>query len=202
MCVAPVLIPVMVGACRPGSRGSALPPDPTPGDAAAPAGEGDAREAPGDVLVATIPRLDGGVLQLEALRGAPLVLVLGATADPAFDDVRGSIESLVGRHAGLRVVVVAMDPTEDVVPRTWPGGPQSVVLGWDPQGALAARLQVRTLPTIFVLDRDGRLALVRGGASATALAEIEAVTDALATDAAGSGTGRSDARTPDARTPE
>jgi hypothetical protein len=37
-------------------------------------------------------------------------------------------------------------------------------LGWDPQGALAARLQVAALPTVVVLDRGGRISFVQGGA--------------------------------------
>ena len=31
------------------------------------------------------------------------------------------------------------------------------VVAYDPQGALAARLQVRALPTVFVVDRGGVL---------------------------------------------
>ena len=58
----------------------------------------------------------------------------------------------------LAVIVVAMD-NERATLSPEPGlrGP-GFDLGWDPQGALAARLQAAALPTVVVLDREGRVA--------------------------------------------
>jgi hypothetical protein len=42
--------------------------------------------------------------------------------------------------------------------------PRGFDLGWDPQGALAARLQAAALPTVVILDRRGRITFVQAGA--------------------------------------
>lgn len=141
----------------------------------------DAREAPGEVLQAVVPLLDGGTLDLETLRGTPLVLALASTAADTFTPIRAALEELIAQHPeGLAVIVVATDPRAELVPRAWPGGPGSVHVGWDPQGALATRLQVRTLPTLFVLDRDGRVLAVHGGTDPAALKAVTAAADAAA----------------------
>ena len=162
-------------ACAP--KASPTPATTTPATEPANGGR-DAREAPGEVLQAIVPLLDGGTLDLATLRGTPVVLALAATTDESFAPVRVALEDLIARHPeGLAVIVVATDPEPDRVPRTWPGGPGSVHVGWDPQGALATRLQVRTLPTLFVLDADGRVVTVRGGREPPVLEDVTFATD-------------------------
>lgn len=167
-------------ACAP--KASPTPATTTP--AAEPANGGrDAREAPGEVLEAIVPLLDGGTLDLATLRGTPVVLALATTTDPSFAPLRTELEALIARHPErLALIVVATDPDPDLVPRTWPGGPGSVHVGWDPQGALATRLQVRTLPTIFVLDGKGRVVTVRGGSKPGVITEVASAADAAVAD--------------------
>lgn len=151
----------------------------------------EAKQAPGEVLEAVVPLVDGGTLDLASLRGTPVVLVLATTADDTFAPIRAALEELVARHPeGLAIVVVATDPAPELVPRTWPGGPTSVHVGWDPQGALATRLQVRTLPTHFVLNREGRVVVVRGGSEPAALDEITSAATRTAASAAPENAGR------------
>lgn len=170
---------VMAAACAP-SR-SRVPSTAAPTEAPAAEAPADAREAPGEVLEAVVPLIDGGTLDLATLHGTPVVLAMGVTTDEAFAPIRSAIEDLVARHDGeLVVIVVATDAEAEAVSRVWPGGPDAVHLGWDPQGALATRLQVRTLPTLFVLDREGRVVVVRAGRDRAALDEVVAAADRAA----------------------
>lgn len=170
-------------ACAPVGASSTSTTAPTTDQGSAPR---EARQAPGELLEAVVPLVDGGTLDLATLRGTPVVLVLAATGGDTFAPIRAGLEDLIARHPDrLTVVLVATDPDADLVPRAWPGGPQSVHVGWDPQGALAARLQVRTLPTLFVLDREGRVLTVRGGTERAALDEIEATVARAAADRSG-----------------
>ena len=136
------------------------PATPPPDDGAGtPAVEREpaARERPGDELTATIPLADGTTLELESLRGRPVVLAL---APPVGEDAL-ALAKLVTKAAAphgaepVVVLVASGEPTVfDSLAESDGGGR---VFAYDPQGALATRLQVRGLPTIFVLDRNGRL---------------------------------------------
>jgi hypothetical protein len=73
----------------------------------------------------------------------------------------------------LAVIVVALD-SERAALSPEPGvRGRGFDLGWDPQGALAARLQVAALPTVVVLDRSGRVAFIQGGAPPGSTVAIE-----------------------------
>jgi hypothetical protein len=56
-------------------------------------------------------------------------------------------------------VLVASDPQADALDDIL----SPVRLGWDPQGAVAARLSVARLPTVFILDVEGRVVVVKAG---------------------------------------
>ncbi len=136
-------------AATPGSDDTASP-EPADGPPAA-------RERPGDVVTATIPLADGTTLELESLRGRPVVLAL---APPAGEDARALatlVSEAAGGHGGEPVVVLVASGDPTAFDALAEDGDGARVIAYDPQGALATRLQVRALPTVFVVDRQGRL---------------------------------------------
>jgi hypothetical protein len=114
------------------------------------------RAPAGEVLDAIIPLYSGGSLALADLRGRAVVLEITASYAPQWSRTPAVWLDLVARHPDLAIVTVALD-VEQTALRAWETDPPPFVLGWDPQGALAARLQAARLPTVVVLDRGGRL---------------------------------------------
>lgn len=119
------------------------------------------RAPAGPPLELSIPDGRGGTLDLADLRGRVVLLDLFASwCEPC----RYSLPfyaSLAERHAeeGLVLVAVSLDteeaPLRQFLERVAPGLP---VLR-DATGEVAERLQPKALPTLFVLDREGRLRL-------------------------------------------
>jgi hypothetical protein len=97
------------------------------------------------------------VLALASLRGKVVILELN---DAAHRDAAAELDytALAERsQARLAIVMVALDRDG------WPDDAPPYLLGWDPQGALAARLRAAALPTVIVLDTEGRIAHQYGG---------------------------------------
>lgn len=131
--------------------------------------------ATGELLDATIPLVDGDGLPLGDLRGRVVVLELTTTEEKRWPETFPFYARLLQQHGPdrLAVVVVALDHERAALsPEPGVRG-RGFDLGWDPQGALAARLQVATLPTVVVLDRRGRVAFVQGGAPPGSTSAIE-----------------------------
>ncbi len=137
---------------------------------------------PGELLAAIVPLVDGHGLDLERLRGRVVVLELTATWADRWAEAYPFYTRLLQQHSPdrLAVVLVAMDSERATLsPEPGVRGP-GFDLGWDPQGALAARLQAAALPTVVVLDRQGRIAFVQGGAPEGGTRAIEdGIRDAL-----------------------
>lgn len=166
---------VLLAACRaaPAPPHPTLAPDP-PESLPDPIKTPVNRE-PGELLEATVPLIDGDGLPLAGLRGRVVVLELTATWADRWPEAFAFYTRLLQQHGPdrLAVVVVAMD-NERAALSPEPGlRGQGFDLGWDPQGALAARLQVAALPTVVVLDRNGRVAFVQGGAPPGSTVAIE-----------------------------
>lgn len=146
------------------------PPAPLPDPVHAPV-----NREPGELLEATVPLVDGAGLPLSELRGRVVVLELSATWADRWSESFAFYNRLLQQHGPerLAVVVVAMD-SERATLSPEPGvRARGFDLGWDPQGALAARLQVAALPTVVVLDRGGRIIFVQGGSPPGATQAIE-----------------------------
>ncbi|MFO0632048.1 MAG: hypothetical protein U0168_04280 [Nannocystaceae bacterium] len=159
---------LLLAACR--------PPTPAPVEpAATPAGaRPPSRHAPGEQVDANVPLQAGGVLPLSSLRGRVVIIevVDAAHRDAAVEADYGVLVDQLG--AAVEVVLVSLDPDG------WHGDAPPLQLGWDPQGALAARLQAATLPTVIVLDAEGRVAFQYAGARASGHAEVLATVRRLA----------------------
>ncbi|MBX7079360.1 MAG: hypothetical protein K1X88_09260 [Nannocystaceae bacterium] len=159
---------LLLAACRPATPATAQP-------AAAPSGAlPPSRHAAGEQIDANVPLQAGGVLPLASLRGRVVIIevVDAAHRDAAAEaDYRALLEQL---GDAVEVVLVSLDADG------WHGDAPPVQLGWDPQGALAARLQAATLPTVIVLDAEGRVAFQYAGARERGHAEVLATARRLA----------------------
>ena len=126
------------------------------------------RYAAGESLEATIPLLGGESLELASLRGRPVLLEISASWEVGWAEAHDFYAELEAEHAELEVIVISADGTDEALTAL----PAGLRAGWDPAGALAAKFSVATFPTMFVLDREGRIVAVVNGWSDTVRAEI------------------------------
>lgn len=153
-----LLAALLVLACTPTAPRKAPPSTP-------PSTLPPSRHAAGEVVDANVPLPDGGVLGLAELRGKLVVLELVDTAhrDAAVESDYAKVQS---EAPDVEIVMVSLDA------EGWVGDVPPFRLGWDPQGALGARLLVASVPTVMLLDRDGRVAAQYSGARAPGHAEL------------------------------
>jgi hypothetical protein len=120
----------------------------------------------GEVLELTVPLMGGRWQPLAELRGKAVLLELSTASAPGRDAAQARWWALAEREGErVAVVCVAMDAEASALPERWVDDPPPFVLGWDPQGALAARLGARALPTVVLLDASGRIVGVYEGAA-------------------------------------
>lgn len=131
--------------------------DDTPSDPLLPSEP--ANRAAGDELEATITVAGGGAIELSSLRGRPVLLEISASWEPGFAEAHALYVELLAADPELAVIVVVADPDDGALV----GLPAGCTHAWDPAGALAAKLSVASFPTMFVLDRDGRISAVVSG---------------------------------------
>ena len=123
------------------------------------------RNNPGEQLDLVIPLPGGDILPLAQLRGRVVVLELTRAANPGWPETFAFYNRLLREYGPdrLAVVVVAVDPERAALSPEPDVRVHGFELGWDPQGALAARLQAAALPTVIVLDREGRISSAQAG---------------------------------------
>ncbi|WP_181233387.1 peroxiredoxin family protein [Enhygromyxa salina] len=132
-----------------------------------------ANRAAGEELEATIPVVGGRSFELSSLRGQPVLLEISASWEPGFVEAHDLYAELLGEHSELEVIVIVADPADAGLEGLSP----AFTLAWDPAGALAAKFSVATFPTMFVIDRSGRITRVVNGWDDAVRAEL---TDAVA----------------------
>jgi hypothetical protein len=118
-----------------------------------------ANRSSGDELDATIPVVGGESLELSSLRGRPVLLEISASWEQGFAEAHALYAELLAKHPELAVVLVVADPAD----ASLDGLGDEFILAWDPAGALAAKLTVATMPTMFVIDRSGHISVVVNG---------------------------------------
>jgi hypothetical protein len=119
----------------------------------------------GQVLELTIPLVGGGRRALAELRGRPVLLELADAGSGERERAQARWRALVEREGdAVAVVCVALDAEATALPTSWVEDPPPFVLGWDPQAALAARMQLVVLPTVVLLDAGGVIVGVYEGA--------------------------------------
>lgn len=143
--------------------------------------EQPANREPGEQLELTIPLLGEDPLALASLRGRPVVLDISSSSEQGWAAMHAFEHELALAHPDVVVIVVGLDPDAGALA----GLPSNLRAAWDPDGALAARLSLAILPTVFVLDRQGRIvALLSGYDEEDTLAVLgQAVDEALASPA-------------------
>ena len=179
----PLLLSLLLAGC-PAQQPTTPPPDDglVDGDDATPIIPAEpANKAEGDVLDATIPLVGGDSLELASLRGRPVLVEISASWELGFEEAHALYAELVAEHAQLVVIVVVADPPE--ASAKLDGLPPELTLAWDPAGALAAKLSVATFPTMFVIDRGGRIHTVVNGWSDEVRDALTAATAAVVADA-------------------
>jgi hypothetical protein len=154
---------LVASACRPpvtpappsGELNPSVDFEPTPLEPAEPA-----NKKAGDQLDLLIPGVEDEYIDLAALRGKTVVLAVSGTTEAHWAELLAWLEQVQEADpAGRAAILVASDPEPDALD----GVMSSVRLGWDPQGAVAARLSVARLPTVFLIDPQGQVQVVTPG---------------------------------------
>jgi hypothetical protein len=129
-----------------------------------------ANRAAGDELEATITVAGGEAIELSSLRGRPVLLEISASWEPGFGAAHDLYAELLAAHPELAVIVVLAEPDDGALV----GLPSGLTPAWDPAGALAAKLSVASFPTMFVIDRSGRISVVVNGWSDAVAEQLRA----------------------------
>lgn len=111
--------------------------------------------APGFALL----DLDGGTVQLEALRGRPVVLNFWATWCPPCREEMPAMQRLYDRHKarGLVLVAVSLDADPALVPPYVKASKLTFPIALDPKAEVGNKYGVRALPSSFVVDKHGKM---------------------------------------------
>ncbi len=173
-------IPLLIASGCPRANTSATPapaeaePDPLPDLPVLP--ETAANREAGQQLDLTIPLLGAEAIDLASLRGRPVVLDISASWEAGWTETHALEFELATQHPELAVIIVAAEPDA----RSLANLPIELMSAWDPAGALAAKLSVAIFPTLFVLDREGKiLAVLSGYDDETLIALSQAIDEAL-----------------------
>ena len=118
-----------------------------------------------------LPFVDGGEMQLSALRGQPLVINFWATWCPPCRAEMPALERVQQQYASDGLIVLGVDQgeTAEVVTRFARGTVKTTFpLVLDGQLQVGTLYGVRALPTTFFVDREGRIRSIKIGALDTA----------------------------------
>ena len=110
----------------------------------------------GEVVDLKIPLVDGIILDLHELRGRQVIIELSDQNRSQIEQAQMWFRSAArGREQELMVVQVVVDDT-------WipPVDIPNLRYSWDPDGAIAASLRSKIIPTLILIDKQGRLKAV------------------------------------------
>jgi len=115
----------------------------------------------GDQLELTIPLFEGEEIELSALRGKVLLLEISPSWEHGWKPMHEAYARFAQEYSEqpFAVIEVILDPDTLAFEKEVETQKQglSIIRGWDPMGALAAKLEVAQFPTYFVLDPQGRI---------------------------------------------
>ena len=133
--------------------------------AAAPTASANTAANTTSILEHTLSGLDGAPLETDALRGKVLLVDVWATwcppcllALPAYAKLHRELGP-----QGFEVVAINVDEDRDLVERFLTEHPLEFRIAWDPKGVWPERLDLRTMPTSYLVDRDGVIRHVHAG---------------------------------------
>jgi len=114
----------------------------------------------------TLPQLTGDPVSLEAFRGHPVIMEFWATWCGPCHYSTPSLEAIYREHRNRGVSVLLINEGESAQAlRTWVKGRFTAPILLDDEGRVAALYGVTGLPTLIVVDRDGRIRYARSGYS-------------------------------------
>lgn len=113
-----------------------------------------------------LPRLGGGTVTLESLRGHPVLLNFWATWCPACRVEMPYLQSVYDELSGSGLVVLGIDiqEKEEVVRGFMQEEGLSFPIALDLDGKVTSRYGVRPIPTSFLIDKEGVIRGIRVGA--------------------------------------
>jgi thiol-disulfide isomerase/thioredoxin len=131
----------------------------------------------------TLEAFDGTTVRLDDLRGRVRIVDFWASWCEVCKEALPRLDALARRHAGsgLSVLAVSIDDDRAAAER-WIAArlpAPALRLLRDPGGALLARLGGSTLPTLYVLDREGRIVAVESGYGEETLDAVAAEVERL-----------------------
>ena len=129
----------------------------------------------------TAPAVGGGEISLAAYRGKVVYLDFWATwcgpcaqSLPAIDDLRDEFAD-----SDFRVLAINVDRQKGAAQTFLRRRPVSYPSGLDPQGEIPVRFGVQTMPTSFLIDRDGVVRHVHRGFRTSDVPELRRKIQAL-----------------------
>ena len=140
----------------------------------------------------TLPQLTGGSISLAAFRDHPVIMEFWATWCGPCHYSTPSLEAIYREYRNQKVSVLLINEGESAeTVRTWVKGRFTAPILLDEEGRVAALYSVSGLPTLIIVDRDGRIRYVRSGYSGGLEQHLRRVLkDLLASPTAGHGGSR------------
>jgi thiol-disulfide isomerase/thioredoxin len=126
---------------------------------------------------ARVQTIEGAPLQLDQLRG-PLILDIWATwCVPC--EVALPFYARLNRETGIRVVAMSIDSSPEPVREWLTTHKVPFEMAIDPNGAIAERMGMRLMPTMFLIDARGQIFSRHDGFQASDEPRIEREVHAL-----------------------
>jgi thiol-disulfide isomerase/thioredoxin len=138
------------------------------------AGEGRGIQPGQELPAANLVCLDGHKVDTRSWGGAPTLLVLYRSTCHACEREIIGLSSVSASLPELRIVLLALDSAAPAIPTEFP------VLT-DPTGEFLKTVQKIIVPTLYLLDSEGRVIYVRSGQRPPAI-ELANLADALGID--------------------
>lgn len=113
----------------------------------------------------SLPSRSGGTVSLSDFRGKVVYLDFWASWCGPCRHTLPWMQSLQQKFAsrGLQVVAVNLDKKSEDAEKLLAGITPAFTVLFDPAGNVAGKFQLPTMPTSFLLGRDGRIVLVHSG---------------------------------------
>lgn len=124
----------------------------------------------------TLPEHGGAELSLASLKGQVVLVDMWATWCAPCKDSFPFYSELQTKYAdkGFKLLAVSVDEEDAEVSEFLEANPVTFTVLRDPEGTVPAKLNIDTMPTAFLVDKEGKLTYMHAGFVPEDQAEIEA----------------------------